>query len=151
LVGAGGWRLPFAVVGTAALVVCVLCGVWCPPAARQPGPALAFFAHDREAGADRTVWSVLAANALQQLVLFGVFGSLAAHLMSTARMTARATRLPLALAGAGLIAAGYLGGRVAPARRLVWFADARLGSGLLAALVFTPWVSPWAAVALAFG
>jgi predicted MFS family arabinose efflux permease len=60
--------------------------------------------------------------------------------------------LPLALAGGGLIAGGYLGGRVAAQRRrLTWVAFACLGSGLLAALVFTARVSPWAAVALACG
>jgi predicted MFS family arabinose efflux permease len=81
-----------------------------------------------------------------------VFGYLAAHLMHTAQMTAGDTVLPLAVAGGGLIAGGYLGGRVAAyRRRLAWFACACLGRGLLAALAFTAWVSPWAAVALAFG
>jgi DHA1 family inner membrane transport protein len=149
---AGGWRLPFGVVGTMALVVWLLCWVWCPRTPRTPDQPLAFFAHYREVGSDGTVWSVLAANALQQMVVFGVFGYLAAHLMHTARMTAGDTVLPLALAGGGLIAGGYLGGRVAASRRrLAWFALACLGSGLLAALVFTARVSPWAAAALACG
>jgi len=33
-----------------------------------------FIAHYREIGAHGTVWSILAANALQQMVLAGVFG-----------------------------------------------------------------------------
>ena len=152
LLGAGGWRLPFGVVGAAALSVWLLCWVWCPQDAQPPAQTLAFLAHYRQVGSDGTIWSVLAANALQQIVLFGVFGYLAAHLMSTARMTAGDTVLPLAVAGGGLIAGGYLGGRVAAQRRrLTWFACACLGSGLLAALVFTAWVSPWASVALACG
>ena len=47
---------------------------------------------------------------------------------------------------------GLPGGRVADHRhRLAWFAMACLGSGLLAALVFTAQVSPWATVVLACG
>jgi DHA1 family inner membrane transport protein len=149
---AGGWRLPFGVVGAAALVVGLLCWVWCPPTPRSPDQPLPFVSHYREMGSHGTVWSVLAANALQQMVVFGVFGYLAAHLMHTARLSAGDTALPLALAGGGLIAGGYLGGRVAASRRrLAWFALACLGSGLLAALVFMARVPPWAAAALACG
>jgi predicted MFS family arabinose efflux permease len=152
LVGTGGWRLPFGVVGMVTLLVWLLCWAWCPRMPRSPGSALAFFAHYREVGADGTVWSVLVANALQQMVVFGVFAYLAAYLMHTAQLTAGDTMLPLALAGGGLIAGGFLGGRVvAHRRRLAWFAWACLGSGFLAALVFTVHVSPWAAAALACG
>jgi DHA1 family inner membrane transport protein len=98
------------------------------------------------------VWSLLAANALQQMALLGVFSYLAAHLMHTAQLTAGDTVLPLALAGGGLIAGGVLGGWVADHRhRLDWFALACVGSGVLAALVFTVRVSPWTTVALACG
>jgi predicted MFS family arabinose efflux permease len=152
LLEVGGWRLPLAVMGMVTLGVWFLLWVWCPRSPRTPDQTLAFFSHYREVGSDGTVWSLLAANALEQMVLFGVFGYLAAHLMHTARMTAGDTVLPLALAGCGLIAGGLLGGRVvAHRRRSVWFAGACLGSGLLAALSFTVEVSPWATVALACG
>jgi predicted MFS family arabinose efflux permease len=53
-------------------------------------------------------------------------------------MQARDTVLPLAVAGSGVIVGGFLGGRVADHRsRLAWFAMACVGSGVLAALVFT--------------
>jgi DHA1 family inner membrane transport protein len=98
------------------------------------------------------VWYMLTANALQQMALLGVFSYLAAHLMHTARLTAGDTVLPLALAGGGLVAGGVLGGWVADHRhRLTWFALACVGSGLLAALVFTMRVSPWTTVTLACG
>jgi DHA1 family inner membrane transport protein len=109
LLGVGGWRLPFAVVGAVVLGVWFLCCVWCPWSPRPPDQTLAFFAHYREVGSDGTVWSILAANALQQMVLFGMFSYLAAHLMQTAQMSAGDTMLPLALAGGGLIAGGALG------------------------------------------
>jgi MFS transporter, DHA1 family, inner membrane transport protein len=152
LLGAGGWRLPCAVVGTAVLGIWLLLWVWCPQSPRPPGQALAFFAHYRALGAHNMVWSMLAANALQQMALLGVFGYLAAYLLDTTQMTVEDMVLPLALAGGGLIAGGVLGGWVADHRhRLTWFALACLGSGVLAALVFTVQGSPSATVALACG
>jgi predicted MFS family arabinose efflux permease len=152
LLGAGGWKLPFAVVGAASMGIWLLLWVWCPRRPQHPSQALAFFSHYREVGSHGMVWYLLAANALQQMVLFGVFGYLAAHLMQTAHLTVDDTVLPLALAGGGLIAGGVLGGWVADHRhRLAWFALACVGSGLLAALVFTVRVSPWTTVALACG
>jgi predicted MFS family arabinose efflux permease len=152
LLGAGGWRLPFAVVGAASLGIWLLLWVWCPRSPRQPGQALAFFAHYREVGSHGMVWSMLAANALQQMALLGVFSYLAVHLMHTAQLPVGDTVLPLAVAGGGLIAGGVLGGWLADHRhRLTWFALACVGSGVLAALVFTVRVSPWTTVALAGG
>src|SRR5262249_58938823 len=60
--------------------------------------------------------------------------------------------LPLAVVGVGVIIGGFVGGRVADQRyRLAWFAMSCWGSGLLAALIFTVRMSPWATVALALG
>jgi MFS transporter, DHA1 family, inner membrane transport protein len=152
LLGVGGWRLPFAVVGAAVLGIWLLLWVWCPRSPRRPGQPLAFFAHYREVGAHGMVWYLLAANALQQMALLGVFSYLAAHLLHTAQMTIEDTVLPLAVAGGGLIVGGVLGGWVANHRhRLAWFALACVGSGALAALAFTVGVSPWITVALACG
>ena len=149
---AGGWRLPFVVVGAVLLGVWLLVWVWCPRQQGSPGQSLAFAAHFREVSAHWTVWSMLAANALQQMVLFGPFSYLAAHLMHTAQMTAGDTVLPLALAGGGHIAGSILGGRVADHRhRLTWFGLACPGSGVLAAVAFTVRGSPWAIAALAGG
>ena len=152
LLDAGGWRLPFAVMGTVSLAVWLLLGVWFPRSQEQPTQALGFFAHYREVSADVMFWYVLAANALQQMVFFGMFGYLAAYLMQTYHLPAGGTALPLVLAGVGVIVGGLLGGRIADHRRRVaLFAMSCWGGGLLAALVFTAQVSPWATVALAFG
>jgi predicted MFS family arabinose efflux permease len=152
LLDAGGWRVPFAVLGTASLVVWLLLWVWFPRSQQQPGQALTFFAHYREASADVMFWYVLAANALQQMVFFGMFGYLAAYLMQTYSLPAGGTALPLVLAGVGVIMGGFLGGRIAGhRRRLALFALSCWSSGLLAGLVFTAPVSPWITVALAFG
>src|SRR5262249_55796183 len=60
--------------------------------------------------------------------------------------------LPLAVVGVGVIIGGFVGGRVADQRyRLAWFAMSCWGSGLLAALIFTVRMSPWATVAMALG
>jgi DHA1 family inner membrane transport protein len=152
LLGAGGWRLPFAVLGLAVLGLWSLLWVWFPRQQQQSDPSLAFFAHYWEVGAHGTCWYVLAANALQQMVSFGMFGYLAAHLMQTYTLHAGDTALPLALAGSGVIVSDVLGGRVADHRyRLAWFALACVGSGLLVALVFTTQLSAWVTVVLAFG
>ena len=152
LLDAGGWRLPFYVIGTASLVVWILVWVWFPRSQRQSDQALAFFAHYRAVSTDVMFWYVLTANALQQMVFFGMFTYLAAYLMQTYHLPAGDTALPLALAGVGVIVGAIVGGRIAGhRRRLAWFAMACWGSGLLAAVVFTARVSPWATVALACG
>jgi DHA1 family inner membrane transport protein len=152
LLDLGGWKMPFYVIGTLLLILWVLLWVWLPRSQRQSGRSLSFFSHYREVGSNVTFWWVLAANALQRMVFFGVFGYLAANLIQTFNMKAGETALPLALAGVGVIAGGFIGGRMADhRRRLALFAISCLGSGLLAALVFTAHVSPWVTVALAFG
>ena len=72
--------------------------------------------------------------------------------MQTYPMYARDALFPLAVSGSGVIVGGFLWGQVADHRsRVAWFAMACVGSGVLAALVFTALVSPWATVVLAFG
>jgi MFS transporter, DHA1 family, inner membrane transport protein len=152
LLGMGGWRLPFYVIGMASLGVWLLLWVWFPPRPRQSAQALAFFSHYREVSVHARFWYVLIAHALQQMVLFGVFAYLAAYLIQTYQMAAGNTAFPLALAGVGLIAGGFLGGWIAEhPHRLAWLATACWGSGLLAVLVFTVPVSPWVTVVLACG
>jgi DHA1 family inner membrane transport protein len=152
LLGAGGWRLPFAVMGTASLAIWLLLWYWFPRSQPQLGQALAFFAHYREVGSQGMFWYVLATNTCQQMVFFGMFGYLAAYLMQIYHLPPAATALPLALAGLGVMVGRFLGGRVADhPRRVVLFAWSCWGSGLLAALVFTVPVSPWGTVALAGG
>ena len=90
------------------------------------------------------------------MAFLGVFSYLAANLIQTYGMTAGETVLPLALAGFGVIAGGFIGGRIADYRRRLTFlaiaaAIAALLGGLLAVLAFVGPVSPWLTVALAFG
>jgi predicted MFS family arabinose efflux permease len=99
LLDAGGWHLPFSVLGTASLVLWILFWVWLPRYPLPSDQSLAFVSHYREVGANGTFWSVLAVGALQQMVFFGMFAYLAAHLMQTYHLPPRETALPLALAG----------------------------------------------------
>jgi predicted MFS family arabinose efflux permease len=152
LLGAGGWRLPFAAMGTASLVIWILVWGWFPRRQQQFGQALACFSYYREVGSQVMVWSVLTINVCQQMVFFGMFGYLAAYLLQTYQLPTAATALPLALAGMGVMVGSILGGRVADnPRRVAWLALSCWGSGLLAALVFMAPVSPWVTVALACG
>ena len=151
LLGAEGWRLPFAVMGTASLGVWLLFWLWFPRQ-QQPSQSLAFFSHYREVGTHAMFWYVLIVNALLQMGAFGMFGYLAAYLMQTYHMPAGDTAIPLALGGVGVIAGGFVGRWAADQRcRLAWLAVSCWVSGLLAALVFTVQVSPWATVTLAMG
>lgn len=109
LFGAGGWRLPFAVMGTASLIIWILLWIWFPRSQQQRSQTLAFFSHYREVGSHVMFWYVLGANAFQQMVFFGMFGYLAAYLMQTYHLPTAATALPLALAGVGVIVGGFLG------------------------------------------
>jgi MFS family permease len=146
LLAAGGWRLPFAVVGMAALIMWVLLWVWCPRRQPPPGQAPAFLAHYREVSADVTCWYVLAANALQQMVFFGLFGYLAAYLMQTYQLPAGARRSPWSWPG-----------RRDRGRRVGWAGRGpsrrrpgspwRAGAAAPAALVFPGQASPRATLA----
>lgn len=152
LLDVGGWRLPFYVVGGVALALCALLWVWLPQSQRGPGRSLSFISHYREVGSSAVVWYVMAANALLNMTFFSVFSYLAAKLIQTYGLTAGETVLPLAVAGLGVIAGGFIGGRLAGhRRRLDWLVPAYLVGGLLAVLVFTTTVSPWIIVVLAFG
>ncbi|HLF04436.1 MAG TPA: MFS transporter, partial [Dehalococcoidia bacterium] len=143
--------LPFYTVGALALVLWIMLWVWLPRSPGRPSRPLAFLSHYRNVGSSAMFWYVLAANSLFQMAFIGVFGYLAAHLIQTYGLGAGETVLPLALAGTGVIARGFIGGRVADhRRRLALFAMCSLAGGLLAALVFIAPVSPWATVALAF-
>ena len=152
LLDAGGWRLPFAIMGLASLGVGLLAGGWLPRRAPPSGPAHTFFAHYREVGAQPRFWYVLGANMLQQIAFFGMFGYLAAFLMQRDHLRAHELAFPLVCAGAGVILGGYLGGRVADhPRRVPWLIGSCWSSGVLVALVFTLSGSLWVTVTLASG
>jgi predicted MFS family arabinose efflux permease len=152
LLAVGGWSLPFTVLGLAVLAGGGLCWVWLPQRPRAPGHALAFVAHYREVGTQATFWWVLVANALEQMTFFGLLSYLAAHLIQSYQMSAGDTALPLAIVGGSVVVAGVLGGRVADQRcRIAWCALACVGSGVPAAVVFTPGLPLWGLVALAGG
>jgi DHA1 family inner membrane transport protein len=152
LLSAGGWRLPFYAIGAITLVIWALLWVWFPQSQRQTGRSLSFISHYREVGSNAAIWYLLGANGLLTVAFIGVFSYLAANLIQTYGLSAGETVLPLALAGLGVIAGGFIGGRIAGhRRRLAFLAIGYLICGLLAVLVFSVQVSPWLAVAMAFG
>ncbi len=152
LLDLGGWRLPFFVIGILLLILLALFWVWCPRSQREADHTPSFLTHYREVGSNRVAWYALAANALQEMAVYGVFTYLAANLIQTHGMSVRETILPLSLAGSGIVAAGFISGKVADhPHRLAFFTAFPLWGGLLAELVFTTNMSPWVTVALAFG
>ena len=152
LLDVGGWRLPFYVIGGVTLVLWPLLWVWFPQSKKQQGQSLSFFSHYREVAANASVWYVLTANAMLLMAFFCMFSYLAANLIQTHGMTAGETVLPLALAGLGVIAGGFIGGRIADSRRRLNFLTlAALLGGLLGFLAFVSTVSPWLTVVSSFG
>ena len=148
----GGWRFPFFAFGAATLGLWTLLWVCFPRGQRQTCHSLSFISRYREVCSNSTAWFVLSVNGLLQMTRFGVFGYLAARLIQSYGLTAGETVLPLALAGLGLVAGGFMGGRIsAHRRRLTWVGLTFMTAGLLAALVFAVTVSLWLTVALAFG
>ena len=152
LADAGGWQLPFYVIGALLLVLWVLLWVWLPRSQQETGQAIGIFSRFREVGSNGRAWYVLGANILIVGAFSGVFTYLAAYLIETYSMSARATALPLTLAGLGVILGSFLGGRATGlTRRLPVVTVSLLFGGLVAALVFITKASPWAIVALASG
>jgi DHA1 family inner membrane transport protein len=150
LAAAGGWRLPFAVLGGCLLLLAVLVWRWFPGS--QGGEVMSYLAHLRAVGAKPRLWWLLAANCLQVIAFMSMFTYLAAYLMDRFALPLGATALPLMLAGLGFAVAGLLGGRVAGhPQRLTVVAFAYVAGGLVAALLFTMPLSPWFSVALACG
>ncbi|PKB83889.1 MAG: hypothetical protein BZY88_01265 [SAR202 cluster bacterium Io17-Chloro-G9] len=148
----GGWQLPFYVIGALLLILWILLWVWFPRSQQQQGQALAFLSRFREVGASRAFWYILGVNVLMVTAFSGVFTYLAAYLIQTYSMNAGGTALPLTLAGLGVIAAAFIGGRAAGLdRRILLVSISFLFGGLVAVLVFTTRESPWVTVALASG
>jgi predicted MFS family arabinose efflux permease len=147
----GGWRLPFVVLGGLVGIVGGLVWVWFPTHTRPPSAAVSLGTHVWTVGGTAAVWWVLAANGLQVMAFMGMSSYLAPYLMRTYQLSAGDTALPLLVAGLGVIAGGWLGGRVAgQAYRVDAVAGAFVGGGLGAVLVFTTALSPWATVGVAF-
>ncbi len=152
LADAGGWQLPFYVIGALLLILWGLLWVWLPRSQLQKGEAIGFLACFRQVGAIRPFWYVLGANLLMVTAFSGVFTYLAAYLIQTYSMHEGEVALPLTLAGLGVIIGSLVGGRVAGFnRRLLLVSVSFMFGGLVAALVFDTRVSPWLTVALASG
>jgi DHA1 family inner membrane transport protein len=152
LADAGGWQLPFYVIGALLLILWGLLWVWLPRSQLQKGEAIGFLARFRQVGAIRPFWYVLGANLLMVTAFSGVFTYLAAYLIQTYSMHEGEVALPLTLAGLGVIIGSLVGGRVAGFnRRLLLVSVSFMFGGLVAALVFATRVSPWLTVALASG
>ncbi len=152
LVDAGGWRLPFYVIGVLLFILWGLLWMWLPRSQQQKGEAIAFLSRFKEVGSSPPFWYILGANALIVTAFSGVFTYLAAYLITTYSMDAGEVALPLTLAGLGVIVGSLMGGRVAGLnRRLLLVSVSFLFGGLVAGLVFISRTSPWATVALASG
>jgi predicted MFS family arabinose efflux permease len=148
---AGGWRLPFYVLGTLLLILLGILWVWFPRSQTQPGHALSLVSHFRGVGSKAVFWYLLMANCLMNMVFMGVSNYLAVYLIQIYRMNAGEIAFPLMLAGLGVIAGSLIGGRVAGhEHRLALISISFLIGALVALLVFTTHISPWITAGLSF-
>lgn len=152
LADAGGWKLPFYVIGGSLVVLAGLLWLWLPSSYNEKKQKVDFLARFKELGSSTLFWYILVANLLVVTAFSGILTYLAVYLIETYSMHAGETALPLALAGLGVIVGSFIGGRVAGlARRLRVVACSILLGGLVVPFVFVTAASPWVTVALSAG
>ncbi|MDA0262708.1 MAG: MFS transporter [Chloroflexi bacterium] len=147
---AGGWRVPFLVIGSLLLVCAVLAWFWYP---RTPRPALAsfsFLARYKQMAGIGLFRSALAANFLQRVAFYGTISYLAAFLISEHGLSVGETAAPLAVVGIGVVVGSTMAGTVsAMERRAQVLAGCVLAGGLAFLVLFALDLGAWGSVGLA--
>ena len=150
MTSAGGWRVPFFVIGCLLFVCAVLHWLWYPKIERAGSRTFSFLSRYKQMARISLFQTALAANLLQRMAFYATFSYLAAYLISEHGFSVGATAIPLAIAGVGGVVGSIMAGSVANMRRRAQMvAGSAVVGGLAAWLLFSFDVTAWATVGVA--
>ncbi|MCH7736995.1 MAG: MFS transporter [Chloroflexi bacterium] len=151
---AGGWRVPFLVIGSMLAACAVLNWFWFPrgASAREGGglQSFSFFSRYKALLAIPMFRALLVANFAQRIAFMALFSYLATYLIDSYDTSVGAVAVPLAFVGIGTVAGSYAGGIVANRNdRMPLIAMSAIAGGVAASLLFALDLPLWLAAALA--
>jgi predicted MFS family arabinose efflux permease len=151
---AGGWRVPFLVIGSMLAACAVLNWFWFPRNAgvREGGglQSFSFFSRYKAVLAIPVFRALLVANFAQRIAFMALFSYLATYLIDSYDTSVGAVAVPLAFVGIGTVAGSYAGGTVANRNdRMPLIAISAIAGGVATSLLFALDLPLWLAAAIA--
>ncbi|MCH7736994.1 MAG: MFS transporter [Chloroflexi bacterium] len=147
---AGGWRVPFLVIGSLLLICAVLHWFWYPKSQRPEAGSFSFISRYKQMAGIGLFRTALAANFLQRVAFYGTFSYLAAFLISEHGFSVGATAAPLSIVGVGVVVGSFMAGSVvASKRRAQVVAGCAIAGGLASLVLFSFDITAWGAVGVA--
>ena len=150
MTGAGGWRVPFFVIGCLLFVCAVFHWFWYPKIERSGPRTFSFISRYKQMASISLFRTALAANLLQRMAFYATISYLAAYLISEHGFSVGETAVPLAIVGIGVVIGSMMAGSVAALRRRAQIvAGCAVVGGLAAFLLFSFDISAWGTVGVA--
>ena len=150
MTGAGGWRVPFFVIGCLLFVCAVFHWFWYPKIERSGPRTFSFISRYKQMASISLFRTALAANLLQRMAFYAAISYLAAYLISEHGFSVGETAVPLAIVGIGVVIGSMMAGSVAALRRRAQIvAGCAVVGGLAAFLLFSFDISAWGTVGVA--
>ena len=150
MTSAGGWRVPFFVIGCLLFVCTMFHWFWYPKIERSGPRTFSFISRYKQMASISLFRTALAANLLQRMAFYATISYLAAYLISEHGFSVGETAVPLAIVGIGVVIGSMMAGSVAALRRRAQIvAGCTVVGGLAAFLLFSFDISAWGTVGVA--
>ena len=150
MTSAGGWRVPFFVIGCLLFVCTMFHWFWYPKIERSGPRTFSFISRYKQMASISLFRTALAANVLQRMAFYATISYLAAYLISEHGFSVGETAIPLAIVGVGVVIGSVMAGSVAAMRRRAQIvAGSAVVGGLAAFLLFSFDVTVWGTVGIA--
>jgi len=150
MTSAGGWRVPFFVIGCLLFVCTMFHWFWYPKIERSGPRTFSFISRYKQMASISLFRTALAANVLQRMAFYANISYLAAYLISEHGFSVGETAIPLAIVGVGVVIGSVMAGSVAAMRRRAQIvAGSAVVGGLAAFLLFSFDVTVWGTVGIA--
>lgn len=150
MTSAGGWRVPFFVIGCLLFVCAMFHWFWYPKIERSGPRTFSFISRYKQMASISLFRTALAANVLQRMAFYATISYLAAYLISEHGFSVGETAIPLAIVGVGVVIGSVMAGSVAAMRRRAQIvAGSAVVGGLAAFLLFSFDVTVWGTVGIA--